>query len=312
MTHIVIGSIPRSGSTFFQTQLTAWAPGYTTGPETWYLQNATLEGHKYLTYSELGSNTARLAKKAYVEFGCDQAFDKGHIAGFVAFLEAMAKQNQSCFFVEKTPRNIFYLDALQSHAPQILLLQLVRKPYDVILSNLMTFSNGKSYYWRHYFDIVEGYRKLLENSDLGIETIKYEDVVRDEKYFPNFVTTKLNLQPEKLNNQNFPEDMVGSFGDPYSKSRIPFKKNRYNGIRLSKLTNKIILRFMMDISVQLTYNKFYNEDEYQIDLLKVKNNPTYFDPFSYFQSFQDTLMNRLQLNILLAKYKDKKFTTFIR
>ena len=68
----------------------------------------------------------------------------------------------------------------------------------------------------------------------------------------------------------------------------------------------------MDISVQLTYNKFYNEEEYQIDLLKVKNNETYFDPFSYFQSFQDTLMNRLQLNILLAKYKDKKFTTFIR
>ena len=34
---------------------------------------------------------------------------------------------------------------------------------------------------------------------------------------------KINLQPEKLNNQNFPEDMVGSFGDPYS-SRIPFKK----------------------------------------------------------------------------------------
>ena len=29
---------------------------------------------------------------------------------------------------------------------------------------------------------------------------------------------------------------------------------------------------MMDISVQLTYNKFYNEEEYQIDLLKVKNN----------------------------------------
>ena len=147
------------------------------------LANATLEGHKYLTYSELGSNTARLAKKHMLNLDVT-AFDKGHIAGFVAFLEAMAKQNK-CAFVKKTLRNIFYLDALQSHAPQILLSQLVRKPYDVILSNLMTFSNGKSYYWRHYFDIVEGYRKLLENSDLGIETIKYEDVVRDEKYFPN-------------------------------------------------------------------------------------------------------------------------------
>lgn len=305
MKHIVIGSQPRSGSTFIQRQIYENTLDSTSGPETWYLQNFLFNSEQYKIFSSLGANSASIARQFYRCEVQDDPYVKNLIFGFENFLSELAISKNAQIFIEKTPRNLFYIETLSNYSDKIIPLQIVRRPLDVILSNIFTFSDGHFYQNRHKLDLDYGFEQILLNHQAGLTTIIYENALNDTTYIPSMLV-KLGYATGVNACKSYNFDDQKSYGDPIFRGGDGFRQNRLKDISISKLSHYRVKKLMVNKSVIEIYKLFYSEEEYRFDLERLSSRKVHYMSIDPILFIGDNIYSKLQLNILLSKIRERR------
>lgn len=306
MKHIVIGSIPRSGSTFVQRSIHKILPDASTGPESWYLPRVGDERRFWKSYSELGANTASTAVNFYRSQGFSGTYNQSAFNGFVYFLDTLSEKTGGRFFIEKTPRNLFFLDEMVSH-DSLMPIQVVRRPLDILLSYVFTFSRGFLFPKHIEFDLYRGCEQLLINRAAGVSSIIYENIIKDDLSLITLLSNN-KYKIGKNTDIGLNMDQPGILGDPIFQGSNKYKANRLQKEKISPYFYRHALRFMKDPSVVKIYYEFYNHELYLEDIQKLKKMLTLKKSYEIFVNPIINLYFLFQLNIL----KQKRISFFLR
>lgn len=306
MKHIVIGSIPRSGSTFIQRQIQQNLPSHGSGPETWFLQRAGSEDLDINYFSELGANTAQTAVKYYRNKGASGLYNKALISGFETFLDLLCQKCNKNFFIEKTPRNLFFMKDLQ-FSEKIFPVQIVRNPLDIIISYLFTFSAGNYYKDRMNFDLVFGFRQLRINAELGLPIIKYEEATRNEEFVRQFLSYSGFETGDNYGANVFDLSEFGVLGDPVFSGSNKYIPDRLKDKKISFHAYKNILRIMQSPDVRFIYEYYYTPDLFETDLQRLMRMRSPWKLTDMLLAPVSTVYSYTQLNILKTKVKSRHF-----
>lgn len=306
MKHIVIGSIPRSGSTFIQRRIHEMLLNSATGPESWYLPRVGDERRFWKAYSELGANTSSTAVKFYRSQGLSGLYNKSLYTGFESFLNDLSERTGGLFFIEKTPRNLFFLDDLVEHE-RLLPIQIVRRPLDTLLSFVFTFSGGFLFPGHIDFDLFGGCRQIIVNHDFGVKTLIYEDIVENDIALRKFLIDS-GFEVGFNRNIGLNMDQPGILGDPVFQGSVKYKPNRLKNKKISPYFYYHARKFMISADVKKIYQMFYTDEQYDDDLKKLSDMLSIAKSYELIFNPIVSLYFKLQMNIL----KQKKMTFFLR
>ena len=168
---IVIAGLPRSGTTVLQKMIASDKAVYTE-PETWLIP-LTLGGIEKSSHSNVGLETSRIQSKRF------QGFDRFLVESLVDYFRETAKRNACKVYLEKTPRNYFFIHQI-SQDPKALTIVLVRRPRRIIASFIKYFFNNSFRYLNGYVvDLVLGSRLMSEDFVIANNpplVLKYENL----------------------------------------------------------------------------------------------------------------------------------------
>ena len=208
---VFIFSLPRSGSTLLQRYLNS-SDNVSTSPESWILLEHLSGMSNLPKYSIHSSRHAKLAVEEFIvgTLGWDSYIEitRDYYTEIYSAAAGSAK-----YFVEKTPRNIFYVNEIKKiFGDSAKYVFLVRNPVAIACSMMNTWGNG---YWNIYAfwqDFSIGINNMAQECNPREHlVVKYEELVsnsgRDleghiEDYF------SIRLEREKLSKLN------GIMGDP--------------------------------------------------------------------------------------------------
>lgn len=229
-----IYAVPRSGSSLVQNLIASNLKGYEANPENW-LAVQLFGPFKYSTYNITGMEPARIyTKKAlseHIEQKIIQCYD-----------ELLEKTSVSKKIVEKTTRHLYYHELISKSSHINLNLVLLRHPFDIFLSHIDYFSQGRRFYFKTWLDLTRGleivwdlskdnknlvmlYEKVTKNMSLEIE--------RAARHFNEemrYDTAKF-IKLETLNNVNANVDSKFK----KSKELILFKNYKFETAKISFL-----------------------------------------------------------------------------
>jgi len=177
-----IYAVPRSGSSLVQNLIATNLKGYEANPENW-LAVQLFGPLKYPTYNFTGMESARL----YTNTAFSHHLEKKLIQCYDELLDQMSVSKK---IVEKTTRNIYYHDLISKSSHTNFNLVLLRHPFDIFLSHIDYFSQGRRYYFKTWLDLTRGLEIVWDLSQKNKNLVMlYENV-----------TNNLNLEIERAAN----------------------------------------------------------------------------------------------------------------
>ncbi len=210
-------SMPRSGSTLLQ-RILATHTDIATTSESWLLLPqlyALKEGSAFSEYSHITSSRA-------INDFCECMPDKAD--GYLKTIKSAlvncyrsVADDETKFFLEKTPRNNLVLNEIVAMFPESKYILLWRNPAAIVASMINSFSNGKWNIYRHEIDLFKGLENMLDADTLNIKyrhDIKYEDLVTAPSKIMDELCHFLGLSSVPLNFSilnNYP--LQGRMGD---------------------------------------------------------------------------------------------------
>lgn len=207
-----ISGIPRSGTTLIQREIYRRYQ-IATVPEPWILPHA-LTNEKYDSFSLVGSVPARHSFEKYLKnIASEHQYKRirdQHIAEIYRL--AWTKLGEGAL-LDKTPRNLFFLDEIEHFDFTVGSLVVLRHPLDIVASVYETWGR-----WFYNFnmmdaDLTVGLQKF---TSIGVfhSVAKYEDFVSN----PQSLFSKLDLQLSiRVGSEDLRQDFVtgqDQNGDP--------------------------------------------------------------------------------------------------
>ena len=231
-----IFALPRSGSTYVQSLIANSSREIETGPEPWFFPLVS-QLHADLTFSVSGVESSTSAASHYFK----------DLEGFlletvVSMYNHVTPKGKS--FLDKTPRNLFYIDAIKSCYGLNSSVVLLRHPVDIVLSSFQVFGKGRPSFTSMLADFNLGAQNLQSCIAQNIPVVKYEELLLDPtKILPVVkglgIAVDHILQAEQLIKENS-SITAGDFGDTKFRKKIP-KDNSTSCILL--LTAVLVVRF---------------------------------------------------------------------
>jgi len=253
---IFIISLPRSGSTLLQ-RLLSQHTGIHTRSESWLMPliggglNSTLR-----IVDVCGVDNIRYAINSIEKGRFDRALVREAFRGFY----------KSDSFIEKTPRNYFYLDKIKESFPDAYYIYLTRNKFDQIQSCFKTFKKDRNRFETFYNDWRIGSAVLSSRIDcLGDNElhINYEDLIASPLEVCNEMLDFLGL-PEMNELSNKVDVISGGFGDPNQRAEDVSSDKKYLRISFVRL---FVIKFCERLYVEdFTYSERRNHYEISLNV----------------------------------------------
>lgn len=180
---LFIFSLPRSGSTLLQRTL-ASHPKISTTAETWFLLPLIYMLQDNGVKTEYGYSKFR---KGFSDFrdqvnANDEASYEKLLRQFVLNNYKLASNNNTTFFLDKTPRYSLICDKIIEMFPDGKFIFLWRNPLAVVSSMIESWGAGKWNVNKYYIDLYKGLNNLIDTRDSfknRILEVNYEAFVND-------------------------------------------------------------------------------------------------------------------------------------
>jgi hypothetical protein len=250
---IFIFSLPRSGSTLLQ-KILATSHEISTTSEPWLLLPFlhTLKKESGGVFAEYNHNVTKRALGDLLEVvpNGSSIYKKG-LHDFVLSIYQAASEDDSRYFLDKTPRYHLICHELINIFPEAKFIFLWRNPLAILASICSYFGNSK---WRFHdfkIDLYDGFENLIEvyrDQNLNCFSIRFEDLIsKPNEYLPSlFNYLEISFEEKFLTTfQNVP--LQGKYGD---------KSGRKN---YSKLSSEPINKWRKQLcnSLRVTWAKRY-------------------------------------------------------
>ena len=295
---IFVFSMPRSGSTLLQKLLMSHDK-ISSHSEPWFLLNLASLYEFEGTKSKFCYSALRVAVKDVINSLENKEKDMlKYIREFSLNIYQNLSDENSVYFIDKTPRYFFIIDFIEKVFPEAKFIFLTRNPLETIASYITQFNYNTIKSFDSYdFDfnegfkaIVNGYYKYKNKSIL----VRYEEIVgEDKEQIIKNIFEYLELKPDyKVFDKYQTQDLKGSMGDKNIKktSSVKKEKDKWKKVIFSNHRKKLLLNILDKIIDDYYKLSDFNKDDV-LNILKSHN--TVFN----FQDFQDYYLTIVRRDI---------------
>lgn len=308
---IFLFSLPRSGSTLLQRILAIHPEIYTTA-EPWLLLPFFYSLKESGLYAEYNM---KVCNKALIDF-IGQLPNKNKtyyqaINNFASSLYQQSMDENSKYFLDKTPRYYLIIDHILNAFPNAKYIFLFRNPLHVFSSILTTWHMNKFKYGRNYIDLFKGPKLLVS----GLQKIKNSSmVVNYEKLISNpndlliDLLEYLELDSADIDITKFKDILFpGKLGDPTGQfeynniTQKPLEKYKtfFNSNFRKKKASEYLSHLTTNVIDEMGYD--YDALQNQLSDIKTTNKISINDHYNY---ILDMLWRFSEFTILKSNTKE--------
>lgn len=299
---IFIFSMPRSGSTLLQKILMGHNK-ISSHSEPWFLLNmASLIDYKN-TKSDFSYRALRLAVEDMIDSLENKEKDLNrYIREFALSIYENLSDENSIYFLDKTPRYFFIIDFIAKIFPEAKFIFLTRNPLDTVVSYITSFNNNSITSFDQYDQdfnlgfkaISDGYAKHKNRSIL----VSYENLVgKDKENVVSNIFDYLEIENDTDVLKNYQsQNLNGTMGDKNINTikNITFDENKWKKIIKTDGRKDLLLQIIRKIDLDYFNITLIEKNEL---LTKIYNHNTKFN-ISDFKDFHKNNLRRKLKNII--------------